>query len=107
MLNVHSLEVKTVEKMIALYCSHHHDTAKKEMCNDCAALNIYSQERIAKCPFGDKKPVCGKCTIHCYQKDKRAEIKRVMRYAGPRMLYVSPLLTLRYIFRKVCKSKND
>jgi hypothetical protein len=34
----------------------------------------------------------------------RTEIKKVMRYSGPKMIYKSPFLSLRYLFRKVFKS---
>ncbi|NLZ39523.1 MAG: nitrous oxide-stimulated promoter family protein [Firmicutes bacterium] len=98
-----TLEEKTVAKMIAIYCRDNHNS-NSEICDGCRKLLNYSQKRIEKCPFGEKKPVCAKCTIHCYAPQQRAEIKKVMRYAGPRMLYKSPFLTLRYLFRKIFKS---
>lgn len=99
-----SLEEKTITKMISIYCHGNHDPIGQELCSDCRMMLNYSKERILKCPFGQQKPVCGKCTIHCYAPQQRAAIKKVMRYAGPRMLYKSPFLTLRYLFRKTFKS---
>jgi hypothetical protein len=32
--------------------------------------------------------------VHCYQKDRRAQIKTVMRFAGPRMMWEHPWLSL-------------
>ena len=95
-----TLEEKTVAKMIAIYCHGNHNS-NNEICDSCKELLNYSKERIKKCLFGEKKPVCGKCSVHCYAPQRRAEIKKVMRYAGPRMLYKAPLLTIRYLYRKV------
>jgi len=95
------LEEKTVRKMIELYCRRHHGTGKKDLCPSCAQLLAYCVERINKCPFGTAKPVCSKCSIHCYREEKRDHIRQVMRSAGPRMLFHSPFLTLRYLLRKI------
>ncbi|MCR3921965.1 MAG: nitrous oxide-stimulated promoter family protein [Firmicutes bacterium] len=100
------LEEKTVRKMMEIYCHENHGTCKSELCTVCSSLLEYSIERINKCPFGEQKPVCAKCTVHCYQANKRDEIKQVMRYAGPRMLAKSPILTLRYLYRKVKMAKR-
>ena len=101
-----TLEEKTVSRMIEIYCRGRHGT-KTGVCPDCEALLAYSKERLYKCPFGERKPGWGKCTGHCYAPQKRSAIKQVMRYAGPRMLYKSPLLTLRYLYRKAFKSGNN
>lgn len=103
------LELKTIKKMITIYCQEMHGTGKGELCPECKKLLDYAEQRINKCIYGDKKPVCSKCKVHCYQPARREDIKKVMRYSGPRMLYLNPLLTMRYMFRKVFKSnlKND
>ncbi|HZK24708.1 MAG TPA: nitrous oxide-stimulated promoter family protein [Oscillospiraceae bacterium] len=101
-----TLEEKTVTKMVDIYCQGNHGSTT-ELCADCNELLAYSKERIDKCPFGEQKPVCGKCTVHCYAAQQREAIKKVMRYAGPRMLYKSPLLTVRYLYRKAFKSAKN
>ncbi|MDW7650655.1 MAG: nitrous oxide-stimulated promoter family protein [Bacillota bacterium] len=99
-----SLEEKTVSAMIDMYCRDKHRQEQDGLCEKCSRLLAYTLERIEKCPFGEKKPVCAKCTVHCYKAEMREEIRRVMRYAGPRMLYEKPLLTLRYVYRKAFTS---
>lgn len=95
------LEEKTVGKMIALYCRKLHAPGENRLCEQCQGLFDYARKRIARCPYGRQKPVCARCKVHCYQQQKREGIRRVMRYAGPRMIYHSPLLTLRYLWRKL------
>ncbi len=99
------LEIKTVQKMIMMYCNKMHDQ-KSELCTDCLYLLNYAEQRIDKCIYGDKKPVCSKCQVHCYKPEMRKKIKVIMKYSGPRMLLRSPILSLRYIYRKIFKSNN-
>ena len=102
--NKHLLrECKTVSKMIALFCVSHHKTPKDQLCDDCQSLEAYAHQRINHCPFGLGKPTCAKCPIHCYQADRRAQIRQVMRYSGPRMLLNHPILAIHHLldgFRK-------
>lgn len=93
-----NLEARTVAAMIRIYCRAHHGAAK-ELCEDCAGLLAYARERIEKCPFGDSKPVCNKCTVHCYKPELRGQIKTVMRFAGSRMLLRHPVLAIRHLVR--------
>jgi hypothetical protein len=93
-----NLEVRTIRAMLVMYCRASHSSAG-ELCADCAELFAYARERIAKCPFGIEKPVCNRCTVHCYKPAMREEIQRVMRYAGPRMLRRHPLLAIRHLIR--------
>ncbi|MFO6484177.1 nitrous oxide-stimulated promoter family protein [Escherichia coli] len=46
-----------------------------------------------------KKPACKQCPVHCYQPAKREEMKQIMRWAGPRMLWRHPILTVRHTHR--------
>ena len=41
-----------------------------------------------------EKPTCANCPVHCYQRVRREQVKVVMRYAGPRMLWQHPILSL-------------
>jgi hypothetical protein len=92
-------EKKTVNSMIALYCKKHHHPENR-LCSNCASLVNYSNIRLDKCRFGKGKPVCSKCPVHCYQSEKREQIKEVMRYAGPRMIVYRPRLALLHISDK-------
>ena len=89
-------EKKTVNCMIALYCRAHHNPENK-ICEDCEALMAYSNARLDHCRFGEEKPVCSKCPVHCYKKDRREEIREVMRFAGPRMILHRPWLAIRHL----------
>jgi len=53
-------------------------------------MQKYAEERLSRCPFGQTKPACIKCTVHCYQRDYRDRIKAIMRFSGPRMLIYHP-----------------
>lgn len=61
------------------------------------ALFVYAQKRLDKCVFGEEKPACKQCPVHCYQPAKREEMKQIMRWAGPRMLWRHPILTVRHL----------
>ncbi len=88
-------ELKTIEVMIDMYCAHHH--ASTQRCAECSDLFDYAQRRLQRCVFGDAKPNCAKCVVHCYTKDMRERIRVVMRWAGPRMLLRHPVLGIRHL----------
>jgi hypothetical protein len=87
-------EWKTVTAMIRIYCRDRHGAA---LCGDCQHLTNYVRLRLDHCRFGAEKPTCAKCPVHCYQRDRREKIKEVMRYAGPRMIWEHPWLSLRHL----------
>jgi hypothetical protein len=84
-------EWKTVSAMVRIHCRDQHGGA---LCGDCQELMRYISLRLERCRFGKDKPTCAKCPVHCYQRDYRERIKTVMRYAGPRMLWEHPWLSL-------------
>lgn len=79
-------EKQTIEFMISLYERNHKE--------DCSELLEYALLRIDKCPFMSEKTFCSSCKVHCYQKQYREQMKKVMRYSGPRMLLHHPILTI-------------
>ena len=87
-------ERSTVIKMIALYCHGHHGSQGTGLCDGCEELVRYVDARLQRCPFGEDKPTCNHCPIHCYRPEIREKIKRVMRYSGPRMFTQHPILTV-------------
>jgi hypothetical protein len=102
-------EQKTVDKMIGLYCHDHHATSDV-LCGDCQALRDYSQLRLQKCPYQEKKTTCANCPSHCYQKSMREKIREVMHHAGPRMLKQHPGLAILHLldgFRKPVTLKKN
>jgi hypothetical protein len=88
-------EIKTVGIMIDMYCRHHHGA--DQLCESCRELSGYARQRALKCPFGEDKPVCSKCRIHCYKADMKAKIKEVMKFSGPRMVHSHPILAVRHL----------
>jgi len=98
-------ERRTVEVMIRIYCRAHH-ARRGGLCSKCGELRDYAFARIGKCPFGAAKPVCNRCTVHCYSPDMRRRIQAVMRYAGPRMLRSHPVLAVRHLLRSKRYSGN-
>ncbi|MZP30685.1 nitrous oxide-stimulated promoter family protein [Heliobacterium undosum] len=89
-------EKKTVDAMIRLYCDKRHNDSAG-LCDDCRELMDYALARLDRCVFGESKPTCGKCPIHCYKKDRREQIIEVMRFAGPRMLWTNPFLAIGHL----------
>ncbi len=92
-------EKKTVAAMIRLYCRGHHGS-QGELCPECREVTEYAMCRLDRCPFGEDKSTCAKCPIHCYKPAMRERIRRVMRYAGPRMMLRHPMLAIRHQLAK-------
>lgn len=97
-------EKKTVEHMIRLYCKGNHGSSVREagsgetgVCTQCEVLLTYATDRLDNCPHGNGKPTCLKCSIRCFDEEKREMIRRVMRYSGLRMLFRYPVLTIRHM----------
>lgn len=89
-------ERRTVESMIGIYCHGQHGSSNG-LCEACEALQDYARQRLEKCPFQEGKTTCAKCPVHCYKADMREQIRAVMRYAGPRMVYRHPVMTLQHM----------
>ncbi len=85
-------ELKTIEAMLRLYCRGHRHENRAPLCEDCAALLDYATRRLERCVFGDAKPTCANCVVHCYNAEMRENVRVVMRWAGPRMLLHHPIL---------------
>jgi hypothetical protein len=88
-------ENKTVAIMVQMHCRDRHEGMG--LCPDCAALLEYALRRVEGCPFGDKKPTCARCPVHCYRPEMREQIRAAMRYAGPRMTWRHPYLAAMHL----------
>jgi hypothetical protein len=102
-------EWKTMAAMVRCYCQDHHETTAG-LCLECRGLLDYATLRLDRCRFGAGKPICAHCPVHCYQRNRRDQVKTVMRYAGPRMLGRHPILSLRHWldgFRKAPPLNNE
>ncbi len=89
----------TILLMIDLYCRKRlkdsPDRPRYETLAD------YACRRLTHCRFGEDKPACKDCPIHCYAPEKRKMMQEVMRWVGPRMLYYSPRAAFRHIFQSL------
>lgn len=94
-------EKRIVDKMITIYCQKNHHSKNGALCPECEELKAYTHKRLLCCPFAKDKPVCAKCKIHCYNTQRREQIKKVMRYAGPKMVYKHPIDTIIYFYHKL------
>ncbi len=91
-------DIINANTMISLYCRKKHKTPKGELCEACQSLLNYVAERRVHCPFGDEKPFCSRCKVHCYKPSMRQNIKDVMRFSGPRLLIYNPAAFFRHVF---------
>ena len=89
-------EKETVEKLVHIYCEGKHSTSKNNLCDNCSTLLEYSRKKLDACRFGEEKPTCRKCEVHCYKPDMRQQVKSVMRYAGPRLVLRAPVEWIRH-----------
>lgn len=87
-------EKLTIKKMIALYESQCPQASAVQGHYD--ALYAYAQNVLIM-RIWRGKPACKQCPVHCYQPAKREEMKQIMRWAGPRMLWRHPVLTVRHL----------
>jgi Nitrous oxide-stimulated promoter len=94
-------EFRTMRCMVEIYCADHHVAGGGLLCPDCEQFLDYAGRRLEKCPYGEDKPVCAKCPIHCYKHAQREQARAIMRYAGPRMLLSHPWLSLTHMFDKL------
>jgi hypothetical protein len=88
-------ERRIMEAMLRLYCKGVHED-RSDRCSECSEFLAYAHKRLEKCPYQENKPPCAKCPIHCYTPKRREQVKAVMRYSGPRMMFRHPLFALRH-----------
>ncbi len=89
-------EYKTIIAMTRLYCRDHHDS-QQDVCSDCDEFLRFAHKRLQRCPYGEDKPTCQSCPIHCYGRRMREHAKTIMRYSGPRMLLRHPVMAIRHL----------
>ena len=97
-------EIKTVGIMIDIYCRKHHGGDR--FCESCQELYYYARQRSLKCQYGEDKPVCGKCQVHCYKPKMKAKIREVMKFSGQKMIYSHPILAILHLMAKRKKAPS-
>ena len=53
------------------------------------------------------KGFCSYCKIHCYKPEYRAEMKKVMKYSGPRMLLPHPIFAMSHVTAMIKHKKQS
>ena len=98
-------EKAEVEQMIRLYCRkcEGHD----ELCPSCKELLDYAHSRLERCRYGEHKPTCKKCPVHCYRPNMKERIRMVMRWSGPRMIIYHPIAAIQHLIREIIARRKD
>jgi hypothetical protein len=108
-------DMRTLLRFGAIFCREHHGsgpapfafrgvTAKQMgvegalLCPDCTRLMRYALAMRLKCPY-DPKPMCKKCTDHCYRGKYRERIREIMRFSGLYLVKHGRLDLLYHYFR--------
>ncbi|TEW55388.1 nitrous oxide-stimulated promoter family protein [Psychromonas sp. RZ22] len=94
-----AIELKTISAMTELYCQAHHGSKPSQQCEECAALVTHAHQKLDRCVYGEHKPACKECPIHCYKPERRKQAQVIMRYAGPKMLLKHPILAIRHLIK--------
>lgn len=85
-----------VKDMVDIYYDRHQEEKSEK--DDLLA---YVKKRLELCPHGDDKPFCNNCQIHCYDKDYRQKIRKVMRFSGPRMAIIRPKASIDHLVEEI------
>lgn len=102
-MNRHKGDTQTLVAMVGIYCRDKHGGTEPP-CPECRELLDYAELKLSKCPFGENKPTCAKCTIHCYTPTMRTRIREIMKYSGPRMLTAHPVLAARHLVQGLLRN---
>ncbi|MGY3765492.1 nitrous oxide-stimulated promoter family protein [Vagococcus vulneris] len=97
-------ERQTVQAMIAIYFKQFSD---EEHQKEREEIERYAMKRLDFCQFGDDKPTCKTCPVHCYSKKYREKMKVIMIYSGPRMLIYHPLMSIKHFIKEHQRPIND
>lgn len=93
-------------KMVGMYCAAHHGDSGDALCGECREFLSYAEARLRKCPYGEDKPTCANCPIHCYKPAQKAQASKIMRFSGPRMLLRHPLLAISHQLDSFRKARH-
>lgn len=88
-------EITLIAGMIQLYYRKRGEQAKIAE----GKMLAYAQKRLEVCRFGEAKPTCQHCPVHCYQRDYREQMKVIMRFSGPRIVITHPILCIKHAYR--------
>ena len=91
-------EFRTIGAMVEIYCKAHHPLKPAQgLCESCREILHYAETRLDRCPYGQQKPTCNKCPVHCYKPHMKQKVREIMVYAGPRMLLPHPIMAIKHL----------
>ncbi|MCL1143572.1 nitrous oxide-stimulated promoter family protein [Shewanella gaetbuli] len=91
-------EFQTISAMVEIYCKAHHcNKPQNSLCESCDEFLAYAETRLDRCPYGQEKPTCNKCPVHCYKPKMKQKAREIMIYAGPRMLLPHPIMAIKHL----------
>ncbi|MGL4714032.1 MAG: nitrous oxide-stimulated promoter family protein [Shewanella sp.] len=91
-------EHQTISAMVKIYCKAKHQGQHTiGLCADCIELLDYAATRLDRCPYGQRKPTCNKCPVHCYKPMQKQIVKEIMSFSGPRMLLPHPVRAIKHL----------
>ena len=94
-----------VQAMIKMYCQQIHNS-KGTLCMECESLSKYADKRLLSCMYGEIKPVCKHCPVHCYSPVMREQMRQVMKWAGPKMIIRNPVFAIMHIIDNLTAPKQ-
>ena len=97
-MNKKDYDKKIIKIMIEYHCRKRHGS--KTLCNECLSLLEYANKRIEMCPLEENKVSCRKCVIHCYAPSRKEQIRKVMRFSGPRMIFNHPVIAIKHLIKE-------
>ena len=92
----------TLEALGRIYCDAHHGQADKDssgLCPFCRNVVETTFARSQSCPNGHEGNY-EDCSIKCQRGEEQKNVKRLMAYSAPRMLFRHPLMTITYLRKK-------
>ncbi|MDP2916774.1 MAG: nitrous oxide-stimulated promoter family protein [Dehalococcoidia bacterium] len=110
-------DLKVLKDFVHIFCRQNHRTESGEpfalkderlrqalggkelmLCHECSRLLNHGMAKLLLCPY-DPKPMCKKCTTHCYAPGYRERIREVMRFSGLYLIKHGRLdLIMHYLF---------
>lgn len=87
-------EKRMVLLMIYIFGRHH--LGQRMLSQELRSLAQYCFVRLDYCQFGEGKGPCKRCPIHCYSPKRRAQIRQIMRWSGPRVFFLAPIQAIRH-----------
>lgn len=88
-------EKRMLDAMVLIYCKANNCYGSAP-CVKCTKLGVYAKSRLEHCRFQEKKPVCGRYDLTCYDLQNKDYAEEVFTYAGPRMMFEHPLLGIKH-----------